>query len=160
MHYWMCVPRISLMDVISQTMTALKIRSIRHEHPKAPVSRAIAMNGAWLDPPGSAAAKAAAQLSTETPELVDNNRTTEERVSGRFDSSDNAGGTAIERFDMSCLLPSSTGSKDVQMRGIERGPHVEKAQDGTEQVVVACMPFGSLLQAVPFDARISQECRR
>lgn len=105
MHYWKCVSRISLMEVISQAMAALEISSIRHKHPRAPVMRAIAMNGAWLDPPGPATTKAAVQLSTEAPELVESDRTTEECVLGRALSLGSAGDIALQRFDIFHLLP-------------------------------------------------------
>ena len=104
MHYWECVSRRFLIDVISQAMAALKIRSIKHKHPKAPVSSAIAMNGAWLGPPGPATTKAAAQLSTETPELVESSRTTEECVLGRALCLGSAEDIAFGRFDIFRLL--------------------------------------------------------
>jgi len=104
MHYWRCVSRIFLTDVVSQAMAALRISSIKHKHPKAPVSSAIAMNGAWLDPPGPETTKAAAQLSTETPELVESNRTTEECLPGRALSLESAGDIAFERSDIFRLM--------------------------------------------------------
>lgn len=104
MRYWKSASRISPIDVLSQTPTALNIRSITHKQPEAIASSAIAMNGAWLHPPGSATMKAAAQLSTETPELVDSNRTTEGGAIGGADPLRIAGGIDFERSDIFRLL--------------------------------------------------------